>query len=1055
MKLLKIFVSSQTNGIIDFPCRKAISLFLLCIICATALGQNIIVKGKVTDATTGEELIGVTVQDVQNTSRGTITDIDGKYSLSVDSKGKIVYRMMGYEPREIEVKNKTTIDILLKPLSFDLDEVEVVGIGYSSVAKSDLTSSIATVSERDIMKTPVTSIEQALQGNAAGVLVINTSAEPGGDITIRIRGGSSISGGNEPLIVIDGFPTDNSALQSLNPNDVKSMEVMKDASATAIYGSRGANGVVLITTHSGTAGKATIKVNAKYSVNVPGRKLPMMDAEQYASYDNYGRMSWGVNSVKSLRPDTLDYMNFQNALVKSHTQIQDYSVNISGKIKDTQGRYVGYYTSVGYSDEKGLLRNSNTDKMTFRGKFDIALSRTVTLQVNPSASIKKQRKIGGGGTGAVLRTLMMNPVGIPNGTFHDGVYIDEETGEILNMQSEIARAMNGNDWTKEFQSTISGLLKWKIKDGLYFNSSASYTYTDKLGYSYMPRRIFLKDSDIDKNNKAKRSSSQTVKWVNENFFNYKPKFKNKKIDMDVTLGQSWEERNGEGFDITMRRYDTDYYMWNNLSAASYFDSTSSTKSRNALFSVFSRGIFNYDKRFLTTFSIRTDGSTRFGENRKFGYFPAASAAWVISREKFMKPYTKTFDLLKLRASFGITGNNDISDLRSLSLLGSSKVSIDGNVYNANVISNLGNKNLQWETERQFNLGLDVGMYKSRINFAIDVYQKKTFNQLYSYRVPQTTGYSEVMANIGSSDNRGIEFELTTKNITKEFFWSTSFNIGYNKNKVTDLGGNDRVALYYQGDNVNQNITYLMLGQPQAVFMGYRTKIYKDWDDVYNDKSVWYEENMPTIPGMLKYVDTNGDGVIDEDDKVILGSAQPKLMGGLTNTFSYKNFTLTVFINYAWGGKIVNTNNVKTMRNKAGSDNQLAYMLDTYRSINPSTGDSGYSGGYYPVPTSNSASNTSWRDYTANLIDKWVEDGAYIRLKSVTLNYRIPDKITRMMKISNAMLGVTGVNLLTLTKYTGYDPEMSSSQGSSASKLGIDLSSYPSSKGVTFSLNVTF
>lgn len=1055
MKLLQIFVLSQANGITNFPYRKAISLFMLCVICATAWGQSITIKGKVTDATTGEELIGVTVQDVQNASHGTITNADGNYSLTVDSKGKIAFRTIGYESLEVEVKNRTTINVLLKPLSYELDEVEVVGIGYSSVAKSDLTSSIATVSEKDIVKTPVTSIEQALQGNAAGVLVINTSAEPGGAITIRIRGGSSISGGNEPLIVIDGFPTDNNALQALNPNDVKSMEVMKDASATAIYGSRGANGVVLITTHSGTAGKATIKVNAKYSVNVPARKLPMMDAEQYTAYDNYGRMSWGVNSVRSLRPDTLTTTDFQNLLIKDRAMTQDYSVNISGKVKDGQGRAVGYYTSAGYSNEEGLLSNSKTDRMTFRGKFDIDLYRNVSFQVNPSASIKKQKKIGGGGTGAILRTLMMNPVGATNGTFRDGVYIDEETGEVLNVQSEISRAMNGNDWTKEFQSQISGLLRWKIITELDFNSSASFSYTDKLGYAYMPREIFLTNANIDKNNKAKRSSSKTVKWVNENFFNYKPTFNDKRMYMAITLGQSWEERNTDGFDIAMRRFDTDYYMWNNLSAASYFDSTSSTKNRNALFSVFTRGIFNYDKRFLTTFSIRTDGSTRFGENKKFGYFPSASAAWVISREKFMKPYTNTFDLLKLRASFGITGNNDIGDLKSLSLLNSSKVSVNGNVYNGNVISNLGNKSLQWETERQFNFGLDVGLFKSRINVAIDAYQKKTFNQLYSYRVPQTTGYSEVMANIGSSDNRGIELELTTQNITKEFYWSTSFNVGYNKNKVTDLGGNDKVVLYYLGDNVNQNITYLMLGQPQAVFMGYKTEIYKDWNDVYSDKAVWYEENMPTIPGMLKYVDTNGDGVIDEDDKVILGSGQPKLMGGLTNTFSYKNFTLTVFINGAWGGKIVNTNNVKTMRNKAGSDNQLAYMLDTYRSINPSIGDSGYTGGYYPVPTSNSASNSSWRDYTANLIDRWVEDGSYLRLKSVTLNYRIPDKIIKMLKMSNMILGVTGVNLLTLTKYTGYDPEMSSSQGSDASKLGVDLSSYPSSKGVTFSLNATF
>lgn len=1013
--------------------------------------QHISVSGVVTDADSGEPIVGVSVI-VSSTFKGTTTGVNGDFMLTnVPVNDSLIFQHLSYTKQSIPVNKRSKINVRLQSAAQEIEEVVAVGYGY--VPRSNLTSSISVINEKDINKTPVSSIEQALQGNATGVLVITASGEPGSEIAMRIRGGTSISGDTSPLVVIDNIPSDESALSMLNPNDVAGIEILKDAAATAIYGSRGANGVVMVTTRSGQAGKPKLSINADFGLSIPRYRIEMMNSEQYAEYDNFGRMMWGVSSFNTLRPDTLSTYDYQKRLLRDMAQRHNYTVSLQGGSKDMR-----YYISGGYLNEQGILQNSSNERLNFSTKFNMNLSPRLHLDVKGSISRQQTEKISSGDSGATMRMLMLKPTGKVNGTdLGDGTYIDEETGEILNINTEAAKAMNSNQWNKRINADLNAVFRWDIDRKKYwsFNSTVGYKFSNNNDYAYVLRSIYTKESDIDKNNKATRKTSQGISWSNENFINYTRTFKKKHYLM-WTLGQSWQREQSEGFNIDVTRFDTDYFMWNNLGAGAYIGVPGSSYKAITHSSFFTRAIYTYDQRFTFTFSLRADGSSRFGEDSRYGYFPAASISWRMNKEKWLKK-VRWISELKPRFSVGVTGNDRIGEYKAETMLSSNKVLINGQSYNSSTISQIGNPNLQWETTHEYNGGLDVGLFKNRIRFSLDAYYKKTYNLLYNYRLPLTTGYSQVSANVGNIDNKGVEFEIHTRNIEhKNFSWNTDFNIAWNKSEVTDLGGNDNVVLYYMGNGVNQNITYLLLGQPLGVIKGYETEIYKSWDEVYADDAVWVEDplNIQTRPGMLKYVDQNGDGVIDDNDKVVLGQALPNIMGGFTNTFNYKNWSLTVFFNYALGGKIVNTNVTKLDTYQAGNNNSYADALGAWRPVNPITGDQGWSGGTKPIPSSYSSQSTA-RQYTQNVIDRWVEDGSYLRLKTLSLSYAVPEKFSRKIGMQRLVISLKGTNLWTLTKYRGFDPEMSSSVGTSNSTLGIDRSSYPAVKTFTFNLNITF
>ena len=1013
--------------------------------------QRLTVSGVVTDAASGEPIIGASVI-VASTYKGTTTGVNGDFMLTnIPAKDSLIFQHLNYTRLVVPVNGRTKIDAKLSVSAVEIEEVVAVGYGY--VPRSNLTSSIAVISEKDINKTPVSSIEQALQGNATGVLVITASGEPGSEVAMRIRGGTSISGDTSPLVVIDNIPSDQTALSLLNPNDVAGIEILKDAAATAIYGSRGANGVVMVTTRSGQAGKPTLSVNAEYGLSIPRYRIEMMNSEQYAEYDNFARMMWGVNSFNTLRPDTLTTNDYQKRLLRDIAQRHNYTVALQGGSKDMR-----YYISGGWLSEEGILRNSSNERLSFSTKFNMNLSPRLHLDIKASLSRQQTEKISSGDSGATLRMLMQKPTSTINGTdLGDGTYIDEETGEIKSINTEAAKALNSNQWNKRTTAELNAVFRWDIDKRKYwtFNSTAGYKYNNSNDYAYVLRSIYSTEAHIDKNNKATRKTSQGITWSNENFINFSRTFSKKHFLM-WTLGQSWQRQESEGFDIDVTRFDTDYFMWNNLGAGAYIGVPgSSYKAINHL-SFFTRAIYTYNERFTATFSLRADGSSRFGEDSRYGYFPAASVSWKMTREKWLKN-VKWISELKPRFSVGVTGNDRIGEYKSPTMLSSNKVLVNGQSYNGTTISQIGNPNLQWETTHEYNGGLDVGLFKNRIRFSVDAVSIKNYNLLYNYRLPQTTGYSQVSANVGNIDNKGVEFEIHTRNIEhRNFSWNTDFNIGWNKSTITDLGGNDHVVLYHMGNGVNQDVTFLEIGQPLGIIKGYETSIYKNWDEVYADDAVWVEDplNIQTRPGMIKYIDQNGDGVINDQDKVVLGQALPNVMGGFTNTFNYKNWSLTVFFNYALGGKIINTNVTKLDLYQAGNNNAYADGLGAWRPANPITGDQGWMGGSKPLPSSNSSPSTA-RLYTQNVIDRWIEDGSYLRLKTLSLTYTVPEKISRKIGMQRLMLSLKGTNLWTWTKYRGFDPEMSSSVGTSNSTLGIDRSSYPASKSFTFNVNITF
>ncbi len=1025
---------------LHFGTTRFCMFLLMCIGSVQLLmAQNISVKGVITDSETGDPLPGVNIFEPES-KRGVISDINGNYVLSnVSAKAKLEFTYVGYDKVVRPIDNKTVLNVRMSVMSNELEELVVVGYGLAK--KSELTSSIAKVDEEALEKTPVTSLEQALQGNAAGVLVINTSAEPGGEISVRIRGGSSILAGNTPLYVIDGFPMESGDLSMINPSDIVSMEVLKDASATAIYGSQGANGVIMVTTKQGKEGRPKVDFSTRLTVSNPRHMIPILDGPLYMRYNNLGRLTMG-ESIADLRPDTTHTRDYASEIMRSNAFAQEYNLSINGGTKS-----MNYLLSAGYMNQPGLLRNSDYERLSLRGKFGVQMSRNLDMQIGFSHSSTKKHQAGGGDSGAMMRTLMLRPLESV-GIFKDGLYIDEETGEILDANSEISNSLYTTDEKKGMMTDFNLALNWTITKGLVFRSTAGYRINQNQNDKYVPREIYLTQTNIDKNNKATRSTSSSKQWTNANTLTYMHTF-NDAHNLTAMIAQEWKCTNNDGFSAVARGFETDDFLWNDLDGAKNYDSMSSSISRYSMLSVFGRVMYGYKGKYLATATVRADGSSRFGVDSKWGTFPSLSAAWVVTKEEFLKNQ-EVLSNMKLRLSYGLTGNDRIGQYKSWSTLSSTKILVNGSEQVGYRNSNIGDRGLKWEKNETLNLGLDLAFLKNRIVLNMDVYKKISRDMLYNKSIAATNGYTQVTTNIGRVDNAGVEFEFISRNLTGKFNWTTNVSVGYNKNEIKDLGGDNNLIAYEMTNTVKTPITYLVVGQPIGTFKGYETDgVYKDWNDVYSSASVWADgtNESRTQPGYLKYKDQNGDGVINEDDKVVLGHAQPSWTVGLTNTFSFKGFDLSVFFTGAFGNKIVNTNKGKIERYRGSSDNQTRYVLEGWRPMDPATGDPGYSGSRPRVVYKT--------DYATNLTDLYLEDGDYFRLKTLSLAYNLPKKALDKINMRNCRLQVSCINLLTFTKYTGMDPEASSSLGDNNMRLGIDQSSYPASKSVVFSLAVGF
>ncbi|SKC43516.1 SusC/RagA family TonB-linked outer membrane protein [Ohtaekwangia koreensis] len=996
--------------------------------------QDVQITGTVTSGDNAP-LPGVNVL-VKGTTMGTVTDVEGKYALSAPGSGTLIFTFIGMKTMEVDIANRAAIDIVMDADISQLDEVVVVG--YGTQKKSDLTGSVSSISSKDIKTVPVASLSQALQGRAAGVQVTQVSNAPGGGVSIRIRGGNSIQGGNEPLYVVDGYPLTNENGPTISPNDIESMEILKDASATAIYGSRGANGVVIITTKRGKAGKPSILFESYYGMQEVRKKLDMLDATQLAQLINEGIANVNADNVgKPGFPKALTYTDEQIAALGKGTNwqdeifreapVQNYQLTISGGNDKTQ-----YSVSGNLYDQDGIIINSGYKRTSFRLNLDTKVTDKLKISNSLTVSNARTNTIssdtdGGGSAGVVYAALNFSPtVPVYNA---DGSYtIDNRLGGIkISNPVALANETKNRTTITRMLGNVSG--EYLLAKGLTLKVllGANLAY-NKTSY-YQPRTVY---ASVGTNGSAYINSSQTVDWLNENTLNYQTTL-NDRHKFNILLGYTLQAVDFEEYRASGQNFANDILENNNLGSAQQTNTSTSNVTHSALRSYIGRINYDLDGKYLVTLTTRIDGSSRFGKGNKNSLFPSGSFAWRIANEPFMADIRQVSDL-KIRASYGITGNQEIGNYQSLSSLTTQNYNFGGTFIVGYSPNRIANPDLKWETTAQFDVGLDFGLFNDRISITADWYLKKTRDLLYSVSLPITSGFNTSLQNIGKVQNKGIEFSISSVNVDKALRWTTNFNISANRNKILDLGNvkGDIPAGSASGHLQLANSGILRVGEPIGVFYGLET------DGIFqNQAEIDASAQKTAKPGDRRYKDLTPDGAINSSDRTILGYAQPKYIFGFTNSFSYKGFNLSIFFVGSQGNSVYNINRYE-LESLTGISNQSAVALNRWTPENPSN----------EIPRATSTGNPY------QVTSRQVEDGSYIRMRNIQLGYTFPSEWMERLRLASARIYISGQNLLTITDYSGYDPEVSRFGQDNLSQ-GIDYGSYPTAKMYLVGLNIGF
>jgi len=995
------------------------------------------VKGKVTDQS-GASLPGVSVV-VKGTTTGVITDGNGVYSLTtIPENTTLVFSFVGMKSQEIKIGAQSTLNVVLADETIGLEEV--IAIGYGTVKKSDLTGSVSSIKTGELQQTPMTSIDQGLVGRASGVQVTQTSGMPGAVASIRVRGSSSIQGGNEPLYVIDGFPVYNgggfgntggkvqmSGLSTVNPNDIESIEILKDAAATAIYGARAANGVVLITTKTGKKGHDIVTFEANYGIQNVVKKMDVMGAQEYASLVNEAytndKLTAPYNAAKLAEIATLGRgTDWQDEIFRMG-KTQNYQLTFSGGDEKTS-----YAISGNYFDQQGIVINSNFKRYSTRLNLDRKINEVFKIGTHFSISHTINDAVAtdsGGETGVITGAMKMNPI-LP-------VYSNLLTGEYTQINTPGTLEPNPVATAKEqiFNNATSRLLgdiygEWKIMDGLVAKVTlGGDVFYDKAN-QYTPTTIYQSNGKATGTIGVNRS----INWLNENTINWVKTF-NDIHSFNVLGGFTLQQNNTEYVMASSSDFVNNIMKYNNLGAGALYNQPGSSAIQWNLMSYLARINYTLKSRYLFSVNSRMDGSSRFGTNNKFGFFPSGSIGWRISEEEFMKSLKSTINNLKLRGSYGFTGNTEIGVYESLATLGNASWMIGNQLVSGFYPNKIPNPDLKWERTGQLDVGVDLGLFENRIRFTADYYRKKTTDLLYNVSIPAVSGYQTMLKNIGSVENTGKEFSLESDNFTGNFRWTTAFNISFNKNKVLELGGESYKEMPESDGHLKTgSIRRLVVGQPIGVFYGYR------FDGIFQNAEETAAQISSTSPigiGLRRYKDLNGDKKIDAvNDRQILGDANPDFFGGLTNTFIYKGFELNLFFQYCYGNEIFNYNAID-LETATGGQNAYADLVNRWTPTNPSN--------IYPKANTNRAVLVS---------DRWVEDGSYLKFKTLSLSYNIPN--LKNKHIQGIKLYVTGQNLLTWTNYRGYDPEVSY-RGASTLEAGEDFGGYPQSKTIMMGIKI--
>ena len=1059
----------------------------------SVLAQNKTVTGTVRDAV--DVVIGASVM-VKGSTNGTITDLNGNFSLSVPASAKeLVISFVGYETQYVAINNRTKIDVTLSESTQMLEEV--VAIGYAKVKRKDLTASTVSVGGNDLKIAPVTTAAQALTGKAAGVSVISQSGAPGADINITVRGGTSITQSTSPLYIVDGFEMEN-GLQNVDINDIESIDVMKDASATAIYGSKGANGVIIITTKSGKSGKTEVSYNTYVSFEKLGKKLDILNTLDYVKYqyeyqvlggngDKFANMFGGDVNAPDFYSNAYnrinqDYANregidWQDLIFGGTGLTQNHNVNVSGGTEKTK-----YMLSYNYTGQDGIMDKHGYAKNNIRLKLNHELWKGVRFDFNTNFSDTKVE--GGGSLGGALKMTILQPVtgGVQ---FTNEQFIGSDISDAMSAidsQYDIYNPIITNDAVTNIKKTR----QYTVNAGLEFDFLKDFTFRTAGSYMWQQARSDYWDDGRTKtaeNNKGpygSRNNNEKYSWQITNTLSWGHDFGKHKLN--ALLGQETRYSESIKLDNEYREFDENNFGLNQVGMAKSVI-YSSSKSHGGRVSFFGRIGYNYNERYLINATVRADGSSKFSKGNKWGTFPSVSAAWRISEEAFMKEQT-LFQQLKLRVGYGKAGNDNIDDNMYATDYGSGHYAVNDQDVSTLVPGDvIGNKNLKWEVTTTTNIGLDMSLLNSRLNLSIDFYNNQSDNLLIKNKIPTSTGYSNQYQNIGSVRNRGLEIVLNTVNVaTKDFRWTSDFNIALNRSKVLSIYGDDKDDSFIQ--NASSRIDYMVeVGRALGQFYGYKYDGVYTTDDFVQTADGKYSlkdgvaslkgKNRTSIkPGDVKYVCTAGktdkqvDGkevgnpVWSTDDRTVIGNAQPKFQGGFNNTFTYKNFDLTVFMNFMVGNKIFNMSTQRFIGPYLPNQNTLSNMNNRFTLIDPATGrettDLARLAELNPQQYDKKA---MWSLHSDNKIaisdglDYYLEDGSFLRIGQITLGYTFPKRWMKKINVSNLRLYGTLNNIATITGYSGYDPEVASS--SSLLTMGIDNSSYPRSKSYVVGLNLTF
>ncbi|WP_324673026.1 TonB-dependent receptor [Hymenobacter sp. GOD-10R] len=1082
--------------------KKHLLLMLLLLhVALLASAQQRAIQGIVRSTEKNEVLPGVTVV-VKGTTIGATTNSEGMFTMTIpEGDATLRFSYIGFVSKDVPIGNKTKIDVQLSPDSKALDDVVV--IGYQPVQRRDVTGSVSSVSAQQIKDVPVNSAAEALNGRLAGVQVTASEGQPGSDIRVRVRGGGSITQDNSPLYVVDGVQVEN-ALSVLSPQDIQSVDVLKDASATAIYGARGANGVVIITTKNGREGKTVVSYNGFAGFRHITKTIDVLKTSDYLDYAYERSAIAGADALNSFKSrfgtrnytsDTLGlqrtapFIDWQDKVFGRDAFQQTHNLSISGGGKGTT-----YSLSLTHNDEDGIQIQSGFTRNLVNFRFDSKASDKFRYGFN--TRFLDQSITGSGtstqGTSSTTNTRLRNTIVylpfaslLPGSVDPNNLNVDDEffaasgslSNPVLTIQNEYRK-------DKRRLFNLSANASYNFTKDLVFRSTVGFdntnNRTDTFNGQYSPT---IRGGNYSGLPFLGIATSQQVTFNNSNVLTYS--FKKGKHSVDALLGHEIYQQRTTALNVQS------YYLPLQITADRAFDNinqrdpnapatqqpapTTSVPSDYRLLSGFARATYSYEDKYLFTGTVRGDGSSKFKGSNKVGYFPAGSFAWRISQEDFMKSISNTVSDMKLRLSYGLAGNNRIGDFLYDPLFttgGNIQYAVNHTIVPGSAALTLANPNLKWETTVSRNLGLDISLFNNRVQFTADAYYNKTRDLLLNLAIPSTSGYATQLVNIGSTSNKGLELQASGTIIQgKDFTWTSNANISFNRNKVESLGPLRELPLQYSGwaSTAIAADYYVAVGRPVGLMYGYVTDGWYTADDfegydsskarwvlktgVASDKGVTGYSSTEVNPGTIKLKDVNGDGTVNEQDRTVIGNANPKFSGGLNQQFNYKNFDASVFLNFVYGNDVYNANKIELTSFLANSQlsNGLAIMKDRYRTIDENGAI------ITDLETSRRLNQNAkiWSPARQLFPHSWaIEDGSFLRVNNVTVGYTVPKTITQRIKLSQARFYVTLNNLYTFTKYSGFDPEVNTRRGTPLTP-GVDYAAYPRSKAYLFGMNLSF